>query len=341
MPNRSRLANKINMLVKKGKHGIKIPVAAKIQTRRAPASKELDQIEELAAKTEWQINWMNQFAQTKEQAQVKINEQQSLNKELEDNIRELKKKVAKQHDMLVKTSALLDKKDRQINKYKSRAIEAKKYADMATNTDPMCADIATNTETAAKQPHVDMATNTDPLSGPMCVDVVTNTDPVSCQLHMDVVANPLSADVYIHQMSSDHDYAIKYTEQSSQVSFQAASHQSNEQAVANEHQDENDDAYQDRSANLEIQKCPDCSYETNKRDNMKTHRAESCVTKPNRNRPCKFCDKMFTRRQLRVHLNNYVRDQHKPTGKHRNFSLADHVAYLNEIKAERKTGNNQ
>lgn len=81
-------------------------------------------------------------------------------------------------------------------------------------------------------------------------------------------------------------------------------------------------------------KCPDCQYIARKKDALAVHRAEHCINPPIKDRICKFCGKLFTRRGLRVHMNQYVNEKHIPSGKHKGVSLADHKAYLDEIKAE-------
>lgn len=81
-------------------------------------------------------------------------------------------------------------------------------------------------------------------------------------------------------------------------------------------------------------KCPECNYSTDKLDTLKVHQSEFCVTPPIKNRTCKFCCKTFTRRGLRVHMNQFVTGKHQPKGKHKDVSLVEHKAYLNVIKAE-------
>lgn len=53
-------------------------------------------------------------------------------------------------------------------------------------------------------------------------------------------------------------------------------------------------------------KCPDCDYSTDKRNALSVHRSEFCITPPVKDRKCKYCLKDFTRRALRVHLDQYV-----------------------------------
>lgn len=81
-------------------------------------------------------------------------------------------------------------------------------------------------------------------------------------------------------------------------------------------------------------RCPDCVFITNKKDSLVGHRVEFCVNPPIKDRDCKFCGKGFTRRGLRVHMDQYVTKKHKPSGKHKNVSSKDHLAYLDQIKSE-------
>lgn len=81
-------------------------------------------------------------------------------------------------------------------------------------------------------------------------------------------------------------------------------------------------------------KCADCVFTTNKKHTFVVHQAEFCKNPPIKDRKCNYCGKMFTRRALRVHINQFVNNKHKPRGPHSNVSLADHKYYLDQIKAE-------
>lgn len=310
MSNRQRLMNSINKLGKKSKAVVRLPVTPAMNHQR-----------HVPTNTDWQINWINEFAACKEEAM-------STKNKLEEEMKGMAAKLKKQHEMLVKTSRLLEKKDQKIAKYKSRWIEAAKKVEsveVGTNTDQKeCVDMGTNTEQKQVQ-CVDVATNTDNTAVEQ-FDVELNTDPFPSE----VLSSGNDASMLV-----DHDYAIKFTRQStSHVSIeQTAANSSDRMVLCDEQGGENEAEWKD----LKIYKCPNCDYTTSKSDNLKTHRAESCVDAPHRDRKCKYCQKMFTRRQLRVHINNYVRAAHNPTGSHRNVSMDEHVEYLAEIKAEVKT----
>lgn len=79
-------------------------------------------------------------------------------------------------------------------------------------------------------------------------------------------------------------------------------------------------------------RCINCSFQTNKKSSYNDHTKESCVVKPKRDRACPICHMSFTYRQLRHHLNHFVRNKHKPKNEHANFTPADHEAILEQLK---------
>lgn len=320
MYDRTNLLKSINKLAGRKKSAVKLPVPTKQQKVRDPATKDvhIGLPLQLNATHDWQIEWINQFDQSRKEANEQIKTEQLLNKKHTDRIAVLLKKNAKHHAMLVKVSKCLDKKDHKISKYKNRWIQAKEEiksmqrecADVAINTDPLPKkiDVSTETEQFSSQMRVDMAINTDPL--PNRIDVATETNQFSEQMRADEAT---TAEPSPSQM--DVDVAADTDQFSSE----------NQNTTSNE---------LDQLV-LELKyKCPDCPRYFDKSDNLKVHRKEFCVTPPVKDRQCKYCQKMFTRRSLRVHINNYVANQHKPTGKHRNVSLDSHLQYLAEIKAE-------
>lgn len=70
--------------------------------------------------------------------------------------------------------------------------------------------------------------------------------------------------------------------------------------------------------------CPHCSYYTTKKSSMDDHAAEFCKNSPVKNMQCKICYKMFTRRGLRIHFNNYTTGKHFPRGEHADFTPENH-----------------
>lgn len=70
--------------------------------------------------------------------------------------------------------------------------------------------------------------------------------------------------------------------------------------------------------------CPHCSYYTTKKSSMDDHVAEFCENSPVKNMQCKICFKMFTRRGLRIHFNNFTTGKHFPRGEHADFTPEDH-----------------
>lgn len=82
--------------------------------------------------------------------------------------------------------------------------------------------------------------------------------------------------------------------------------------------------------------CPHCSYYTSKKSSMDDHVAEFCENSPVKNKQCKICFKMFTRRGLRIHFNNFTTGKHFPRGEHADFTPEDHeffkVAAMNSFE---------
>lgn len=76
-------------------------------------------------------------------------------------------------------------------------------------------------------------------------------------------------------------------------------------------------------------KCEECEYATNKSSSFKDHM--QVHNRPEKIFKCAICKKLFTQRGLRLHINNYVRGQHKPTGKHALLSIAKHKEYRDSL----------
>lgn len=57
---------------------------------------------------------------------------------------------------------------------------------------------------------------------------------------------------------------------------------------------------------------------------MDDHVAEFCENSPVKDMQCKICFKMFTRRGLRIHFNNFIKGKHLSRGGHGDFTPEDH-----------------
>lgn len=55
-----------------------------------------------------------------------------------------------------------------------------------------------------------------------------------------------------------------------------------------------------------LHQCLNCGYTTDKKSTLIDHMAEFCVDVPVKNMECNICGKLFTRRGLRVHFNNFT-----------------------------------
>lgn len=76
-------------------------------------------------------------------------------------------------------------------------------------------------------------------------------------------------------------------------------------------------------------KCEECEYATNKSSSFKDHM--EVHNRPEKTSECAICEKLFTKRGLRLHINNYIRGKHKPTGKHASFSIDKHEKYRDSL----------
>lgn len=73
--------------------------------------------------------------------------------------------------------------------------------------------------------------------------------------------------------------------------------------------------------------CPNCSYCTDKKSSLVDHMAEFCKDRPFKNMTCNICGKLFTRRGLRVHFNDFTTGMHTPRGEHALYSVEDHEIF--------------
>lgn len=88
-------------------------------------------------------------------------------------------------------------------------------------------------------------------------------------------------------------------------------------------------ASESSTVNTKKFKCPHCDYGADKKSGLADHLEKH--NKPSKDFQCKMCKKLKTRRELRHHINNYLRGQHKRTGLHANYSLEDHQIYHQEL----------
>lgn len=307
MANRLSLIKSINALGRKSKDAVKVLVPKK-QPKLAIDGIGVIPHKQLNATEEWQINWMNEYAAAREEAEKRLASHKSLNAKQLVKIGKLRGKVNKRNELLKRMAECLNKKNARINKYKTRCITAQHKLKFLQ---PLLLDSATNTEPLFNEMpslFVDAATNTEPLLDKMpslFVDVASNVEPLPdkmpCQHKADV------SDDKVEQTAPLHSTVSKKKAQTKKGADEMQSYKF---------------------------KCPDCQYGTNKKNTFDVHRAEFCINPPVKDRECKICGKFFTRRALRVHLDQYTKTKHKATGKHKDVSLSDHQAYLDEIKAE-------
>lgn len=73
-----------------------------------------------------------------------------------------------------------------------------------------------------------------------------------------------------------------------------------------------------------LHQCSNCGYTTDKKSTLIDHMAEFCVDVPVKNMECNICGKLFTRRGLRVHFNNFTTGLHVPRGQHSFYTAEEH-----------------
>lgn len=77
-------------------------------------------------------------------------------------------------------------------------------------------------------------------------------------------------------------------------------------------------------------RCDVCNYRTNKKSAYDDHKAENCEIKPMKDMKCPICDRLFTYRTLRHHLNHFATGHHKSTGKHAKYTPFHHAFLLKQ-----------
>lgn len=81
--------------------------------------------------------------------------------------------------------------------------------------------------------------------------------------------------------------------------------------------------------------CPDCNYQTNKKNNLEKHQA--CMhCEPVRNWKCAICEKMCNYDELRGHLRYYATGKHTAKKEHANYTPDEHKTLLDRLKQLKK-----
>lgn len=353
MSNRDRLIKSINALGRKNKASVLIPMGSKptpTPRKRIQSLKSTESIverpNELQDIHQWQIKWIEEYAHSRQEANVKLMSERALNEQQANEIVTLKAKIEQQNVLLTQMLEKLEKKSERISKYKTKYMEAQtllntpkpQCVDLFTNTSPILTDnsiyathfIGQLAPTTA-QPKVTCITD---RSEPTIEIEETTAQPkvlAKSKEKKDVCAvSPLGkhklADlepvlmgnkIYVTCIMDRSEPTIKIEETTAQQKMLAKPKMKKGESKGK-------------------LKCPDCNYTAEKKYDVDVHRAEFCRTKPIKDRKCKYCSKMFTRRGLRVHLGQFLNGKHTPKGKHMNVSFDDHKAYLDEIKAEVK-----
>lgn len=93
-----------------------------------------------------------------------------------------------------------------------------------------------------------------------------------------------------------------------------------------------------------MHKCDDCGYETNRKNTLINHQAETCQVRRQKgllavkDKQCKYCLKKITHNDLRSDLRHFIKvlkANRKPKGKHSSISQQEFIDYLNEIKLKK------
>lgn len=126
--NRSNLRKSINKIG--GKNAIKLPIGT---IENGPQTESDD----------WKINWMYQYAQSRQNANEKIRRFKSVIRSQANQIAKQKEKAARRDEVFMKMSKSIKKKTRLLEKFKARCIDYQEKSDkMRRNR----VDVGVNTE---------------------------------------------------------------------------------------------------------------------------------------------------------------------------------------------------
>lgn len=349
MPDRTSLIKKINAMGRKNKEAIKLPLPKKASKPRSICTPRTTQaspppppLQTVTVDQEWQINWINQFDVFRKQSNAEVEKQRLLTVEQAKEIAALRATVAKQNEMLTQMSKhMYEKSERHLNQMKNLGLAAegistllKRLSSEEKSTfDTVFLGQNVEPESDVDKTWIDLNLIPYVAAQPIWSQILDGSNASSIPSEF-TAANTLD-DITQPNIDSHTAFETDANMQNSPTSQSEINFELKPTVQATANCPKKFSARSKTKVNTNAKyKCPDCEFVAIKSDALNVHRAEFCITPPIKNRECKFCHKMFTRRALRVHMNHFVNLKHKPSGKHKNVSLAEHKAYLDAIKSE-------
>lgn len=265
----------------------------------------------------WQVNWMNQFAQSRQESNYKIEEEKYVNSQNRLRIEQLQREL---HDEQIKYELLEERvktnrqkirkkydewksaADTKIKKLKAKLLEYKllykqsKRVEIIQNSEETTAKIEEQDNDAVwEQDH--MSTTTSSSTEPNNFVAKGKIDESTIQHRYENNRIPLCP----HYIITEHSYALP----------EGPIH------------------------HTVLHQCGNCNYLTNKKSSYDAHIAEFCVNVPLKTIKCPICQKRFTYNGLRNHMNYYASGRYQPQHHHAKFSPADHRMFLDTLIASR------
>lgn len=272
----------------------------------------------------WQIDWMNKFAESRQELNYKIGEEKFVNSQKQLRINQLQNELTDEKTKLTVFKEKVKIHNRQIKeKYEAyKDVAARKYQKLKTKLTERDQTIKQLTERCAtfqsrtsenETNDTDQKCEITPLSE-MNVDMTDteeNSEPPNdtsqkCEFtpssEMNVEINNQPLNVRSQCVMSEHSYTLIDTMDHRTVFYQ----------------------------------CANCDFLTKKKSSYDCHTTEFCSNVPNRDIECPICHKMFTYLRLRNHLNHYAPGRHKPRKEHAQFTPLDHRIFLDTLIANIK-----
>lgn len=307
--------------------------------------------------TQWQVDWMNIFAATRQEYNYKIGEEQYVNAQNKNRINQLKNDLADEkikytlleEKMKIRNQAIKEKfrdwkaaADVKIKKLKSKSSEKNQTILELRETLQQLQNQLSSQNTT--QSNDDISRNND--STTKLQELVSPEESDMNDTNQEFES---SSSAFLPGSTINNDNSTLPVELSDDV-FQRIE----ESRVTETRQDSVSYAFIFSSEYISVfhpyasteqqgrcrvfYQCANCDYSTCKKSSYDDH-AESCGNEPNKSAMCPICNKNYTYRGLRNHLNHYASGEHKSRGEHAKFTPQDHRDFLNILTANRNQKN--
>lgn len=264
----------------------------------------------------WQLNWMLEYDQSRQES-AKLKEQMELLKNVQSDLTKQLLERNKKISQLLSEIEKFKKNEKMMKKKRNK--QMKWWLKRLTRdvvTDNVIEDLAMDTEDfemaqTMTTEYSDQSTQTENNQNEMCDEnpVDEHSDQIDVNSQMEI-ANEFEIS----------DEVVQNTAKNSENTKQPGKKIGKQSHVKNA-------AYE----------CDDCGFTTNKKSTLDDHQAEYCVNEPIKDSNCPICGKSFTRRSLRVHINGLIRSiskGRKLRGAHETYDLKHHQDILNDIKIQ-------